>query len=170
MDLSSMTKNTNGVRPEATPGARLDNVDRKLLGLLSEDATRSYADLGNLVHLSAPAVHERVKRLKQDKVIKATVASLDGTKLGRPLLAFVQVDTKLWAQSHQLLELSDFPDVEEMHTVTGETAVLLKIRTRDAQSLENLLVRIHGIESIEGTRSHIVLSTYLERGPSPQLD
>ncbi|WP_312015516.1 Lrp/AsnC family transcriptional regulator [Bradyrhizobium manausense] len=164
-----MAKNANDARLDAAHSARLDEVDRKLLALLAADATRSYTDLGKLVHLSAPAVHERVKRLKQDKVIKATVASLDGAKLGRPLLAFVHVDTKLWAKTHQLLELSDLPDVEEMHTITGESAMLLKIRTRDGQSLEDLLVRIHGIEGIEATRSHIVLSTYLERGPNPRL-
>ncbi|MGY8666022.1 Lrp/AsnC family transcriptional regulator [Bradyrhizobium sp. UFLA05-109] len=164
-----MAKNANDAQLDAAQSARLDDVDRKLLALLATDSTRSYTELGKLVHLSAPAVHERVKRLKQDKVIKATVASLDGAKLGRPLLAFVHVDTKLWAKTHQLLELSDLPDVEEMHTITGESAMLLKIRTRDAQSLEDLLVRIHGIEGIEATRSHIVLSTYLERGPNPRL-
>jgi Lrp/AsnC family transcriptional regulator, leucine-responsive regulatory protein len=165
-----MAKTTNSIRSNAVPSARLDDFDRKLLGLLAEDATRSYAELGRLVHLSAPAVHERVKRLKQDGVIKATAAILDGAKIGRPLLAFVHVDTKLWARSHQLLQLSEMPDVEEMHTVTGDTAMLLKIRTRDTQSLEKLLVLIHGIEGIEGTRSHIVLSTYLEHGPNPRLE
>jgi Lrp/AsnC family transcriptional regulator, leucine-responsive regulatory protein len=167
--MSFVVKNANDAPLDAALSARLDEVDRKLLGLLAADATRSYTDLGKLVHLSAPAVHERVKRLKHDRIIKAMVASLDGAKLGRPLLAFVHVDTKLWAKTHQLLELSELPDVEEMHTVTGESAMLLKIRTRDTQSLEDLLVRIHGIEGIEATRSHIVLSTYLERGPNPRL-
>jgi hypothetical protein len=42
----------------------LDATDRKLLALLTEGATRTYAELGRLLHLSAPAVHERAKRLK----------------------------------------------------------------------------------------------------------
>jgi hypothetical protein len=49
-----------------------------------------------------------------------------GVKLGRPLLAFVHVNTKLWAKDHQLLRLAELPDVEEMHTITGESAMLLK--------------------------------------------
>jgi DNA-binding Lrp family transcriptional regulator len=53
--------------------------------------------------------------------------------------------------------------------VTGESAMLLKVRTRDTQALEDLLGRIHGIEGFEGTRSYIALSTYLERGPSPTV-
>jgi hypothetical protein len=43
------------------------------------------------------------------------------------------------------------------------------VRTRDTQSLEYLLERIHAIEGFKGTRSYIALSTYLERGPNPQI-
>jgi Lrp/AsnC family leucine-responsive transcriptional regulator len=150
--------------------ARLDAKDRSLLTLLAEDATRSYAELGKLVHLSAPAVHERVKRLKADGVIKATVATLDGIRLGRPLLAFVHVDTTNYAVTRQLLTLKDFDEVEEIHTVTGDSAMLLKVRTRDTRTLEDLLARIHAIEGFHGTRSYIALTTFLERGPSPSLE
>jgi Lrp/AsnC family leucine-responsive transcriptional regulator len=160
-------KDTNPVRPRLPSPARLDDRVRTLLGLLAEDSTRSYADLGKLLHLSAPAVHERVKRLRQDGVIKANVAVLDGAKLGRPLLTFVHVDTTSWAVTRQLLALQELPEVEEIHTVTGESAMLLKVRTRDTQALEDLLARIHSIEGFKGTRSYIALSTYLERGPSP---
>jgi DNA-binding Lrp family transcriptional regulator len=164
-----MSENSNTVQRRPLRPAKLDETDRKLLGLLAEDATRSYAELGRMLHLSAPAVHERAKRLKQDGVIKATVADIDGSKIGRPLLAFVHVDTKSWAVTRQLLQLAELPDVEEIHTVTGESAMLLKVRTRDTQALEDLLGRIHGIEGFEGTRSSIALSTYLERGPSPTV-
>lgn len=146
----------------------LDATDRKLLGLLSENANLSYGDLGKAVHLSAPATHERVKRLKEEGVIKAVVAVIDGARVGRPLLAFVTVNTKSWTTTRQLLQLSELSDVEEIHTITGENAMLLKIRTKDTQSLENLLEIIHAIEGIGGTCSHIVLSSYLERGPSPE--
>ena len=80
-----MVENTDGVRRKPADPARLDETDRKLLGLLAEDATRSYAELGRLLHLSAPAVHERAKRLRQEGVIRATAALLDGARIGRPL-------------------------------------------------------------------------------------
>ncbi|SEB47827.1 Lrp/AsnC family transcriptional regulator [Pseudomonas marginalis] len=165
-----MSENSNPIKKGTAKSTSLDRIDRKLLGYLAVDATSSYAVLGELVHLSGPAVHERVKRLRQLGVIKATVASLDGAKLGRPLLAFINVDTKSWAKTRQLIQLVDLPDIEEIHTVTGESAVLLKVRTRDTQTLEALLGMIHGIEGIEATRSSIALSTYLERGPSPTAE
>lgn len=163
------SENTKAVRPKAPPGVRLDEMDRKLLALLAEDATRGYAELGRALHLSPPAVHERVKRLKADGVIAGVAARLDGEKVGRPLLAFVHVDTTSWAVTRQLLALTAFPEVEEIHTVTGESAMLLKVRTENTRTLEALLEKIHAIEGFTGTRSYIALTTYLERGPSPIL-
>jgi DNA-binding Lrp family transcriptional regulator len=145
-----------------------DEKDRTLLGLLAEDATRSYADLGRLLHLSPPAVHERVKRLKRDGQIKGTVAVLDADKVGKPLLAFVHVDTAGWGKSEQLLAMSELPEVEEIHTVAGDTCVLLKVRTEGPQALEDILREIYDMKGVERTRSYIALSTVLERGVRPR--
>ncbi|MEM8588762.1 MAG: Lrp/AsnC family transcriptional regulator [Pseudomonadota bacterium] len=163
-----MAEQTNSVRSKPTAGRTTDAKDRTLLGLLAEDATRSYADLGRLLHLSPPAVHERVKRLKRDGVIKATVAVLDAEKVGKPLLAFVHVDTAGWGKSEQLMAMSKLPEVEEIHTVAGDTCVLLKIRTDGPQALEDILREIYDINGVERTRSYIALSTVLERGVRPR--
>lgn len=159
-----MKRKANVVRQLISRPADLDDMDRKLLGLLAEDATRSYAELSKLLHLSAPAVHERVKRLKRDGVIRRTVAALDGPKIGRPLLAFVHIDTEGWGKSAQLLALSAEPEVEEIHSVAGDACMLFKVRTRDAQALEDLLAKIYNCPGVKGTRSYITLSTYMERG------
>lgn len=164
-----MDSKANTVR--RTPGSPvdLDDRDRKLLGLLSEDASLSYAELGERISLSAPAVHERVKRLKRDGVIQATVARIDGCRVGRSLLAFVHVDTVGWGASGPFLEMSAEPDVEEVHTVAGDACLILKVRCVDAQALETLLERIYTFEGVRGTRTYIALSTYVERGPQPVI-
>jgi DNA-binding Lrp family transcriptional regulator len=162
-----MDEDTNRVRPKSPAPAALDAVDRKLLGLLVEDATRSYAELGRALHLSPPAVHERVKRLKRDRVITRVAACLDGSRIGRPLTVFVHVDASGWGKSPEMLALAELPEVEEIHAVTGDTCVLLKVRTGDTHGLEDLLARIYAIPGVKGTRSHVVLRSYLERGPLP---
>jgi Lrp/AsnC family leucine-responsive transcriptional regulator len=161
---------SKGVRPQMRSAVRLDTKDRTLLGLLAEDATLSYAELGRRVALSPPAVHERVKRLKRDGAIRGTVATLDGVAIGRPLLAFIHVDTGGWGAKGPFLKMDLEPDIEEVHTVTGDACLLLKVRCRDAQALEDLLARIYSIEGVRGTRSYIALSTYLERGPQAELE
>jgi Lrp/AsnC family leucine-responsive transcriptional regulator len=149
--------------PDKMP--RLDDFDRKILSLLARDASASYAALGEVLHLSAPAVHERVKRLKRDGVIKATVAMLDGPKIGRPLLAFIHVVKRDWEMTRQMQQLAELPEVEEIHTVTGDCAMLLKVRVQDPQELEALIARMHSIEGCVTTRSYIALVSHLERGP-----
>src|SRR6516165_433979 len=87
----------------------------------------------------------------------------NGIKEGRPLLAFVHVDTTSAAGMRQLVEFKELPEVEEIHSVTGESAMLLKVRARDTQELDSVLERVSAIEGFTATRSYIALSTYLER-------
>ncbi len=147
----------------------LDRTDRILLRLLAEKADLSYAELSRLVNLSPPAVHERVKRLRRDGVIRGTVAKIDGDKIGCPLLAFVHVATDGWGMTEPILALRDLADVEEIHTATGDTCLILKLRCSSSASLERLLSHIQGIKGVRSTHSYVVLGTYLERGPMPEL-
>ena len=162
-----MAAETNELRSSTRGGTGLDRIDRTLLGLLAEDATLSYVELGQRLHLSPPAVHERVKRLRRDGVIKATVARLDGARIGRPLLTFVRVDTAGWGKTQSMLALADLPEVEEIHAVTGDCCLILKVRAEGTQALEDLLARVYAIEGVRGTRSYVVLSSHVERGPRP---
>ncbi|WP_323813265.1 Lrp/AsnC family transcriptional regulator [Cellvibrio sp. NN19] len=167
--MPNENEETNAIKQIRHQPAKLDDVDRKILALLSEDSSRSYTELGEVLHLSAPAVHDRVKRLKRDGVIKATVAKIDGCKVGRTLLAFILVNAKNVASSKRLLTLGNLPEIEEMHTVAGDSGVLLKVRVRETEGLEELLGKIQEIEGVDSTRSYVVLSTFVERGPDPSL-
>ena len=81
----------------------------------------------------------------------------------------MQVITNTVKRARQVAALSSLADIEEFHTVTGESGALLKVRTRDTQALEALLAKIHGVEGVEETRTQIALSTLLERWLSPDL-
>lgn len=158
------------VRKTRGDQAQLDAIDRKLLSLLARNAELSYNELSQQVHLSAPAVHERVKRLKSRGVIRATIALLDGPKVGRALLAFVHLETSNWETTRRVLEMSAFPEIEEIHTVAGDTAMILKVRTEDSAALENMLGKLHRLEGFKAVKTFIALGTYLERGPLPISD
>ena len=90
----------------------------------------------------------------------------NATEEGRAVLAFVHVDTTSLAGMRQLVALKELPEVEEIHSVTGESAMLLKVRARDTRELDDVLARMSVIEGFTATHSYIALSTYLERGPS----
>jgi DNA-binding Lrp family transcriptional regulator len=158
--MNEKTEAVRRRRPEQPP---LDRFDRKILSALVADAGRSYAELGAIVGLSAPAVHERVKRLRRTAVLKGTHAGLDGPAIGKPLLAFVHVAAAGWGKSERLMQLSRFPEVEEMHSVAGDASMVLKVRTASPHALEALLAQVHAVPGVTGTHSYIALSTYLER-------
>lgn len=159
----SNPKNTDDVRKPAQAGRPLDAFDRKLLGALATNADLSYAELGQLVSMSAPAVHERVKKLRASGHMRGKAALLDGPSIGKPLLAFVHVDTIGWGGTQELMSIAELPEVEEVHSVSGDTCMLLKVRCASSRALEGLLARLYATPGVSSTRSYIVLSTYLER-------
>lgn len=159
----SRKEDTENLQKEGSSRRPLDAFDRKILGELVVSADISYADLGQMVGLSAPAVHERVKKLRASGCLRGTVGLLDGSAVGKPLLAFVHVDTTGWGRTQELLSIAELPEVEEIHSVTGDTSLLLKLRCASSQALEALLARIYATPGVKGTRSYVALSTYLER-------
>lgn len=147
----------------------VDAVDRRLLALLEQDATLSYAELGRRLHLSPPAVHERAKRLREAGVIRRTVAVLDPGLVGKPFLAFVHVDTEGWGKTPAMMALARLPEVEEVHAVTGDACLILKVRTAGPAAMEDLLAHVYAVPGVKGTRSYIALRTHLERGTSAAI-
>jgi Lrp/AsnC family leucine-responsive transcriptional regulator len=162
-----MDRKTDEIRGKRLPERDLDAMDRKLLGVLVEDATTSYADLGERVGLSPPAAHERVKRLRRSGAIRSVSALIDPQALGKTLLAFVHVDTTGWGKTTALLAIEECPEVEEIHSVAGDTCMLLKVRTESTHALEGLLARLYATPGVKATRSYVGLSTYLERPVQP---
>ncbi|HEX3815281.1 MAG TPA: Lrp/AsnC family transcriptional regulator [Mycobacteriales bacterium] len=141
---------------------KLDDVDWKLLAELQGDARLSYNELGRRVHLSSPAVAERVRRLEQAGVIAGYSARIDPTRAGQPLLAFIQLRCSL---GHCLLRTAtaeDYPEITEIHKLSGEHCTMIKARAASLAHLEGLTERIgtHG-----EMRTHIVLSTQYDHQP-----
>ena len=158
-----MNESTNTVQHKASSTAGLDMFDRKILGALVADSGCSYARLGEIAGLSAPAVHERVKRLRKSGVIVQSTVRLNGPAIGKPLLTFVHVEFEGWGKSKRLMQVAEFPEVEEMHSVAGDSGMILKVRTADAHALELLLSQLYQLAGVRTTKSYITLSTFLER-------
>ena len=98
-----------------------------------------------------------------------TVARLDGERIGCPLLTFVHVTPEGWGMTKPILDLKALADIEEIHTVAGDTSLILKVRCASPASLEKLLTHIQEIEGVRSIQSYVALGTYLERGPIPEL-
>lgn len=153
-------KNTNNIQINYSDVGVIDAMDRKILSVLVADAQKGYAKIGAEVGLSAPAVHERVKRMRRTGVIRSTSVQLDGAKIGKPFLVFIHVATENWGFSEAFANISSLPEIEEIHSVTGDTSLILKVRLPDSRALESLLRQIHSFSSVVSTKSFATLSTY----------
>lgn len=158
-----MASDTNSVSQKGKTSRPLDDFDRKILSALTKDSRLSYAEIGKQVALSAPAVHERVKRLLASGTIKYMAAQLDGPSIGKPFLAFVHIISDAWNRGEQMMRLNEMPEVEDMHSVAGDSCFILKVRTQDAASMEKFLGSVYSIPGVKNTKTYVVLSTFLER-------
>jgi DNA-binding Lrp family transcriptional regulator len=158
-----MRKETNDLQQKPRTNRPLDEFDRRILGAMTENARQTYAEIGDRVGLSAPAVHERVKRLTKSGALSGTSAHIDPGIIGKPFLAFVHVNAHGWGKSERMMSLNDFPEVEEMHSVAGDACVILKVRTESAHAMEQFLAQLYATPGVKSSKSYVVLSTYLER-------
>lgn len=146
----------------------MDHIDRALLAHLQQDATQSYATLGQAVGLSAGAAHERVRKLREQGVIRRTAAEVDPAAVGGGVLTYVTVDSTSW-MGDSAESFAALPEVVEAHVIAGSAAVLVKVRTATTGQLQDVLRRIYAIDGVSGTRATVVLETFFERPVSPGI-
>lgn len=145
-------------------GAGLDPTDRAILELLQDNCKQPLAAIGEKVGLSAPAVVERIHKLEEAGVIVAYTALLDARRLGRDVTAFIGVSTDRPAAVRGIESaLAAIDEVLECHHVTGNYTLMLKVKTRNTESLEILIERVRSLEGVSRTETMVVLSTHAER-------
>jgi Lrp/AsnC family transcriptional regulator, leucine-responsive regulatory protein len=139
-----------------------DDVDWRLLAELQSDGRLSFNELGRRIHLSAPAVAERVRRLEQAGIISDYAARVDAARAGQPLVAFLQLRCSLGKCLLKTTSVDDYPEVVEIHKLSGEYCTMLKVRATSLAHFEGLIERLgtHG-----DMRTHIVLSTPFDGRP-----
>ena len=142
----------------------IDGIDASILEILQYNARTTQSDLAKSVGLAPSAVLERMKKLEARGVIKDYVALVDPKAVDRPLLAFVAVRTSEHGQESPVADtVSNLPEVLEVHHVAGEDCYFLKVRTRDAEHLGQLLrQQIGAIPGVTSTRTTVVLETVKE--------
>jgi Lrp/AsnC family leucine-responsive transcriptional regulator len=141
----------------------VDQTDRMLLALLKEDTKRKYSELGEIVHLSAPAVHERVKKLERAGVIRKYTIEIDPEALGLALQAFLRIHVSRVPCEEMARSLQSFPEVVECFSSAGEESMLIKVHTGSPSQLETLLNRIRQMPGVERVLTSVILTTHFQR-------
>jgi Lrp/AsnC family leucine-responsive transcriptional regulator len=124
----------------------LDQTDWKILRELQQDSRLSYNELGKRVGLSAPSTAERVRKMEDAGIITSYGAQVDVAKLGLPLLAFIQLRCFPERCLFKSSSAERFPEILEMHKLSGSYCALLKVALTSLEHLEafNEMLGVHG--------------------------
>jgi len=140
----------------------LDDIDKKLLVILQNDAKTPYSKISKLLGISEATVHLRIKKLLANNVIKRFQAIVDPEKVGKNVVAVVALSVDPRKYNDVLEKLKELDDVYEIYDVTGEYYTLLKIRVSSKDELASLLDKIGKIDGVESTRTMFVLRVIKE--------
>ena len=142
----------------------LDKIDERIVAALIEDARASYATIGGLVGLSAPAVKRRVDRLQETGAIRGFSARVDPAALGWTTEAYVELFCGGRTSPEEIATaVGRYPEVADACTITGEADALVHIRAADVRHFEDVMERIRAEPFVVRTRSVIVLSRLVDR-------
>ena len=141
----------------------MDDIDRALLGALATDARRSYADLARQVGLSAPSVHERVRKLEREGVLRGSTADIEPKAIGLGVSALVGLQQREGGEADEIVaRLREVPEIEDCWFVAGDEAFLVKVRVADLDDLDRTLRVLRHVPGVTRTRTTVVLSTSFE--------
>ncbi len=142
----------------------LDARDRRILALIQRDGKMSQSLIAKHVGLSTAAVNERLKKLEQAGVIRRFAAQVDARAVGMQVTAFIEVFIEHPRFEEAFLKrVLETDEVQECHHITGEFSLLLKVRVRDMEALQRLVLKdMASMEGVRQTRTVMVLSTVKE--------
>lgn len=136
---------------------QLDEIDRRILDHLRQDARAPVSRIARSVGLSAAPVTRRIQRLERAGVIRGYVALVDDHRSGE-LEAFTEIrlhgDTETEEVSNLFREL---PEVQDFFTIAGDPDVLARIRVRDLDHLQRVVNAMRRTGKVTGTKTLVVL-------------
>ena len=140
--------------------AAMDDTDRKIIKLLSEDARRSLSDIGNDVGMAPSSVNERIKRLAASGVLKRFTIETDPTAIGLPVLAFVFIGIREDADEDAFCAfVARHPHIMECHHVTGAWSYLIKARFAQSADIEPFLASLKAHRFLGRSETILALSS-----------
>lgn len=138
--------------------ADVDDMDQKIMNLLSEDARMSYAEIGRKLNLSRVSVRERVNHLVDSGVIERFSIIINPAKVGFNLAAFFEIAVHPNKLHDVAKTLADNEFVLSVNQMTGPTTLHVHACLRDNNHLQNFMKdAIYNMTGINSVSSYVLL-------------
>jgi len=149
----------------------LDEKDMEILRLLQQDGRRSVREISRKLACPATTVYARINRLEKEGFIESYKAVLDPRRLNRSVTAFVLAsftyrspgNDKVLSQREIARRVSEFGEVQEVHIISGDWDILIKIKERDVESVGSFVIdKLRTVKGIEKTLTCLVFDSAKE--------
>ncbi len=146
----------------------MDETDLTILSLLQPNSFLTNSELSKKIGMAPSAVLERIKKLEQKGIIEGYPTRIKPEAVDLTLLAFIFVKTSEGPGNASVAkQLAKLPEVLELHHIAGEDCYIVKVRTKNPQSLIHLMREKFKIPNLLSTKTTIVLETLKETNQLP---
>jgi len=143
----------------------LDEKDLQILNILKENAKLTTSQISKETRIPITTIHNRIKKLEKQGIIKNYTLNIDFEKIGKPLKAYILVTVSQNPASPKKLSQEDIgkkikfiEDVESIDVVTGATDILVQVRSASMKELNNLIThQLRNIQGVDKTQTMMVL-------------
>ncbi|MEM2972195.1 MAG: Lrp/AsnC family transcriptional regulator [Candidatus Bathyarchaeia archaeon] len=149
--------------------AKLDEKDLAILALLQKNCRMTAREIAQKIGSPITTVFAKMKRMEQQEIIREYRAVLDAKKLDCGATAFILASfsyrngEKPLSQRDIAAQIAKFPEVQEVHIISGDWDILIKVRERDVDAVGNFVVdKLRTVKGIEKTLTCLVFDTQKE--------
>jgi Lrp/AsnC family transcriptional regulator for asnA, asnC and gidA len=144
---------------------KIDNLDKKILSILSKNARIPFKDVATECNVSRAAIHQRVQRLIEGDVITGSGFDVNPKSLGYRTCTYVGITLERGSMYKEVVKrLEHIPEVVECHFTTGPYTMMVKLYARDNEQLMNLLNgQLQEIPGVVATETLISLEQSIKR-------
>jgi DNA-binding Lrp family transcriptional regulator len=138
----------------------MDDIDRRLLGLLRENARTPVARLAKLLQVSRGTVQNRLGKLERDGTIAGYSVRVLPKVDEQQIVALMTIAVEGTRQETVLRTLRGDPSIVTLHTTNGRWDLVAEIRADSLQTFDQVLSRVRLVDGISGTETSLLLSTH----------
>lgn len=140
----------------------MDDMNMKIIELLEKDGRISHEEIARRLHISRPAIHQRVAKLEENNIIESYHAKINWAKLGQVISAivFINIRTLDFEQSmRQILDVNiEGLAIEECYRVTGQWCLMLKVRAEKTDQITMFHDELLKMDGMLDTFTMLILS------------
>lgn len=138
----------------------LDKKDILIIEQLKQDSRKPIRDIAKITKIRPSTVHQRITKLKKDKVIEKFTVKLDDKAVNENFIVFMMIKTKPTAMLDS--KILNNEHVKEVFGVTGEYDLLIKLKFRDVEEFNNYIISFRKIPNIISTLTMVVTTKIKE--------